>query len=673
METSRTSEGTLLSSLHGAQRREQRGISKPDLRSAKKHGAKERTYGYNGKPRWKFTFRDIVYITEDDEVTEVTSYVRPLEITKAVVTKKDELAHQALIRRFQSNPNMITSHTVVVIDQSASMRTCDVDNYKTRSDAVFASVAVDYIAHQIDNRHLSNVQYTDVMTLIEMNETSQVIFEREPCTNVLYNKVLFRKEIVRPRSHGMFKGALDLALEVLMEGGSHSSCPLQLMFLSDGRPSDCIHDPEYDAGQQIFDLCTYLKSRLTVVTLGFAKSGSDFTVLERMAECATIAGSQGSFKAVDLRGNDLSSTVENLSNTMSQTRQSSLLHRNYRPRTIRTVAAEPKPAADYNFEVDEDKVSVDKWDIYRDGCNIFAWRDRRLQAVNSVDGVAINKAKMGEGAERIVFRLKELVKEGGRLCVERDRFVAKECKYLEDVAKQHKFHEKFCKTQAQATKLAEKFNASVQRCCRITNINVDAAIQFLSCFVYQVPEPNEDGKYRYILVEKRLDPTKYMKWNSNNGFVRTQHSVSDIMLGRNTPTKKAVPLLTIAEGSDEERSEYGEENEANDIRHRRHLLGAKLNGTAHYTIKLEDYPQAFSHFTYRYSQREKLVCDLQGVLDSSVSPAVFELTDPVIHFNNTRRRKVYGRTDHGAKGMNKFFETHVCNDLCRLLGFTEYV
>lgn len=134
METSRTSEGTLLSSLHGAQRREQRGISKPDLRSAKKHGAKERTYGYNGKPRWKFTFRDIVYITEDDEVTEVTSYVRPLEITKAVVTKKDELAHQALIRRFQSNPNMITSHTVVVIDQSASMRTCDVDNYKTRSD-----------------------------------------------------------------------------------------------------------------------------------------------------------------------------------------------------------------------------------------------------------------------------------------------------------------------------------------------------------------------------------------------------------------------------------------------------------------------------------------------------------------------------------------------------------
>ncbi|CAM9949825.1 unnamed protein product [Ectocarpus sp. 12 AP-2014] len=35
------------------------------------------------------------------------------------------------------------------------------------------------------------------------------------------------------------------------------------------------------------------------------------------------------------------------------------------------------------------------------------------------------------------------------------------------------------------------------------------------------------------------------------------------------------------------------------------------------------------------------------------------------------RTQVYGKTDLGKGGMNKFFETHLCNDVCRLLGFGE--
>lgn len=42
--------------------------------------------------------------------------------------------------------------------------------------------------------------------------------------------------------------------------------------------------------------------------------------------------------------------------------------------------------------------------------------------------------------------------------------------------------------------------------------------------------------------------------------------------------------------------------------------------------------------------------------------------DPVIHFQSkTGQRQVYGRTDLGRKGMHKFFRTHECNDVCRLL------
>ncbi|CAN0552922.1 unnamed protein product, partial [Ectocarpus sp. 12 AP-2014] len=87
----------------------------------------------------------------------------------------------------------------------------------------------------------------------------------------------------------------------------------------------------------------------------------------------------------------------------------------------------------------------------------------------------------------------------------------------------------------------------------------------------------------------------------------------------------------------------------------------------------ESYVQAFSHFSYRKSRRKMLVCDLQGVQSTSTihedRAGVFELTDPVIHYRSTSgRRQVYGRTDLGKRGMRKFFGTHQCNDVCRLLG-----
>lgn len=95
----------------------------------------------------------------------------------------------------------------------------------------------------------------------------------------------------------------------------------------------------------------------------------------------------------------------------------------------------------------------------------------------------------------------------------------------------------------------------------------------------------------------------------------------------------------------------------------------------------ECYLQAFSHFSYRYSKRSMLICDLQGVLSADVEgrkkdecEGVFELTDPVIHYKSrSGRRHVYGKTDFGKKGMHKFFETHLCNDVCVLLGLASRV
>ena len=63
-----------------------------------------------------------------------------------------------------------------------------------------------------------------------------------------------------------------------------------------------------------------------------------------------------------------------------------------------------------------------------------------------------------------------------------------------------------------------------------------------------------------------------------------------------------------------------------------------------------------------------MVCDLQGVLETDCSPPVYKLTDPVIHYSSSRgRTNVFGRTDRGKKGINSFFRTHKCSELCRAL------
>lgn len=88
-------------------------------------------------------------------------------------------------------------------------------------------------------------------------------------------------------------------------------------------------------------------------------------------------------------------------------------------------------------------------------------------------------------------------------------------------------------------------------------------------------------------------------------------------------------------------------------------------------IQPADIPQAFSHFTYRHTQRKMLVCDLQGVYNEACSPPLFELTDPVIHFKSSSgRSNVFGRTDQGHKGIQSFFKTHKCSALCHALNKT---
>lgn len=71
-----------------------------------------------------------------------------------------------------------------------------------------------------------------------------------------------------------------------------------------------------------------------------------------------------------------------------------------------------------------------------------------------------------------------------------------------------------------------------------------------------------------------------------------------------------------------------------------------------------EHMQAFSHFTYKYTNGELVACDFQGIYDQRTSKYVF--TDSSIH----SIYKLYGLFDQGEYGITEFFKLHKCNEIC---------
>lgn len=119
----RTSAVTVLSTAHGRQRRAERNIHKRDLQAAVTYGNREpaNICRRTGEQRWKFTYADVVYITDFSCRVEITSWPAPgagLDVEEEPVSAKMWSRHQAATLRLRSEPSCWTSHTVVVVDQS---------------------------------------------------------------------------------------------------------------------------------------------------------------------------------------------------------------------------------------------------------------------------------------------------------------------------------------------------------------------------------------------------------------------------------------------------------------------------------------------------------------------------------------------------------------------------
>ena len=122
----------------------------------------------------------------------------------------------------------------------------------------------------------------------------------------------------------------------------------------------------------------------------------------------------------------------------------------------------------------------------------------------NVTAVAIKKNHFGEGAERAVYMLRELVRARGKFSFDGSDLVAKECRFVEDERLKLKFHETFCKTQMRAQKIAQDFNKRISTAKKLHPYLVTANISFLECWVYTMyeDERTERGKQiRSIIIK----------------------------------------------------------------------------------------------------------------------------------------------------------------------------
>jgi hypothetical protein len=367
---------------HRALRREEREHRKNELQDAIKYGRRERANpGRDGSRRWRFIHRGMIYVTDETMRHEITSW-----------RMKELDSDEGLAAGSEAETGI---HTVLVVDNSGSMRKTDVPGYPSRTAAVYDCLARDFLQPQLANMiNSGNDKSNHVVSLIEMSDTATVIFNRHPIDEDLTSQFKERADM-RARSHGNYLPALDKLLELLRRDAAHGR-QLFLLFLSDGAPSDhvgipCEHGtmvwqettdlysfrfggrrqlgksplPTCLGGdtracraavkQQVTDQCAqriqqigdlYGRDRTYIGTVAFGPPSEDYAVLQTMA--AQLP--RGSFQKLGLSALQLRTAFSSLTSSLTSLRADAAA----RPLTQRALQMERGGAR-----------GSDGWDVYR--------------------------------------------------------------------------------------------------------------------------------------------------------------------------------------------------------------------------------------------------------------------------------------------------------------------
>lgn len=540
MSSIRTSQITFLSTDHGRMRREQRDIDKRDIQKAIKYGT--RTSCWNG--RWKIEYDGIIFITDASCRREVTAYPSPLSFaeTPFEVTEEHSKAKLVLSRK----PDLCASHTVLVVDNSGSMTTHDILYHRDRQTAAYSVTALELVAEQLFNGTANN---SDVVSLIEFSNTARVVFEREPVSWVLYNKLLTRRDrrtfaARKEAEHSDILGCDSnylpalVAAKKLLALDVHETCALSLFFIYDGAPSDARNLGLTPAAalrtmtNRVNDLAVCFEDKLTMTMVGFGNARCDFSSLEAMATAFNAASGdnhRAQFMYCNKMADGISSAISSMVSTTTMTRLTLSRREKEKGRTKRNVASEVE-TNNFNdwkfygivghFVYDP---SVDDF-VRHPGLPPGALRtSNKVQALKRQRELppllAFNTSHCGEGAERLAYRC-QLSTQRSTAGFVLGNMVAKETNLVERIEEHIAFHKGFCKTQSLAAHLADEFNRRLQGLSS-SDANRAPRVSFLACSVLVLVDPSWPNGERGMLVEKMLDRDRHgwQKWNDNNGAV----------------------------------------------------------------------------------------------------------------------------------------------------------
>lgn len=418
-----TIDSMLESTLHDRQRRVERQIDKITLQEARRYGMSEK----QSKGRIKYTYAGHVFIFDTRTNNAVTSwkidlnrpygaanggngrktkkkkepksgtrYFKPLLIQASTQHDTAELSlfHDEVRSLVHDQKEKWTSHTVLVVDMSGSMRDDDVDGARCRADGVWTTLARDFIKKQLEDETCS---VYDVVSVIVMRKTALVVIDCEPVTYVLYNKLVkFRDwDTLKPHGHGFYKPALQKAQE-LLDLNANGSCSLSLLFFSDGKPSDHVQDNqpfnwhEYNqVNKELVQMLGMIGARfgrrLNIMCVGMAGQDERFDTLESMVEEARMYGTQAAFNRPNLNTESLSAIVSSsvASSLASKTEMTSL--KTGKTRSVRTDVERERLNAP-----DDTRVNAD-WRVFRSTSedeyvqNIWKWNSRRGDFAKIID------------------------------------------------------------------------------------------------------------------------------------------------------------------------------------------------------------------------------------------------------------------------------------------------
>ncbi|KAL3942710.1 MAG: hypothetical protein SGBAC_003155 [Bacillariaceae sp.] len=680
---------SILSTDHGRLRREQRDIRKRDFSKAIRYGTAERTWGR----RWKLEYDGIIFIVDDSMSREVTAYPSPLSL--AQIDTKERILHTQAKDLLKLKPELCTSHTVLVVDNSGSMTTHDIILHKNRQVAAYSITAMEFVAEQLFRQTATN---SDVLTLIEFDSQAREVFSRESFDWVLYNKILNRRDErsfierqgldVLDAMYGdtNYIHALDAADRAL-QTIDHDRCALSLFFLSDGAPTDgrslgiTKETATHRMISKMKEMAAKYGDKLNVHMVGFGASHQDFSIMTAMTEAVTAAnsGAKSEFIYCDKAANKIESAVSSLVSSTTMTRTHLLSSDRGKDRTKRNVQLESGNSQDqWNyFPIRRHLVYDTRYDQFVDmrglptGSFVGAeekYGETRLKTLHESPPpyIAINREAFGVGAERIATRC-YLATSKSEESFELQAMVAKETNLVQRPDDNVEFHKTFCETQDLASYLALEFN---KRLVGLPWYDKDKTptIAFLPCSILTLDDP--DWPERGVLVEKKLNVDAYgwRKYNDNAGGIDGQYYHAPLNIERELQKLDANIDDMILEEEEEESEEESEEEDEGEAQDDNVALADGREIEKNDAVEPTDYVQAFTHFTYLFTARQVMVCDLQGVYNHDLVPPTFELTDPAIHYRSNRgRRHVFGRTDDGEAGMDKFFDTHKCSQVCKMM------